>query len=118
MREIMEIKTYKQHYDECLEAYDGPEGVNLYNITIKNNCVKIDLDLLKEVTDSVKDHLERNHDTCESKWATYINDFSSIKGIEEFCSSIVDQLEKKLMDNFDEKSYTDLIELKKQINKE
>ncbi len=33
-------------------------------------------------------------------------------------SKKIDQLEKKLMDNFDEKSYTDLIELKKQINKE
>ena len=33
-------------------------------------------------------------------------------------SKKIDQLEKKLIDNFDEKSYTDLIELKKQINKE
>ena len=30
----------------------------------------------------------------------------------------IDELEQKLMDNFDEKSYSDLIELKKQINKE
>ena len=96
----MEIKTYEQHYDECLEVYGGTEGVNLYNIAIKNNCVEIDLDLLKEVTDSVKDHLERNHDTCESKWATYINNFSSIKGIEEFCLSKVDQLEKKYFNSY------------------
>ena len=33
-------------------------------------------------------------------------------------SKKIDQLEEKLMDNFDEKSYSDLIELKKQINKE
>ncbi len=33
-------------------------------------------------------------------------------------SKKIDNLEKKLMDNFDEKSYSDLIELKKQINKE
>ena len=33
-------------------------------------------------------------------------------------SKKIDKLEKKLMDNFDEKSYSDLIELKKQINKE
>ena len=33
-------------------------------------------------------------------------------------SKKIDKLEEKLMDNFDEKSYSDLIELKKQINKE
>ena len=33
-------------------------------------------------------------------------------------SKRIDALEEKLMDNFDEKSYSDLIELKKQINKE
>ena len=33
-------------------------------------------------------------------------------------SKKIDNLERKLMDNFDEKSYSDLIELKKQINKE
>jgi len=33
-------------------------------------------------------------------------------------SKRIDELEEKLMDNFDEKSYSDLIELKKQINKE
>ena len=33
-------------------------------------------------------------------------------------SKKIDKLEQKLMDKFDEKSYTDLIELKKQINKE
>ena len=33
-------------------------------------------------------------------------------------SKRIDELEQKLMDNFDEKSYSDLIELKKQINKE
>tara|TARA_B100000029_G_scaffold511656_1_gene606276 strand:- start:2213 stop:3982 length:1770 start_codon:yes stop_codon:yes gene_type:complete len=33
-------------------------------------------------------------------------------------SKKIDKLEQKLIDNFDEKSYSDLIELKKQINKE
>ena len=33
-------------------------------------------------------------------------------------SKKIDKLEEKLMDNFDEKSYSDLIQLKKQINKE
>tara|TARA_A100001011_G_scaffold383683_1_gene455228 strand:- start:1806 stop:3572 length:1767 start_codon:yes stop_codon:yes gene_type:complete len=33
-------------------------------------------------------------------------------------SKKIDKLEEKLMDNFDEKSYSDLMELKKQINKE
>ena len=33
-------------------------------------------------------------------------------------SKRIDELEQKLMDNFDEKSYSDLMELKKQINKE
>ena len=33
-------------------------------------------------------------------------------------SKKIDELEQKLMNNFDEKSYSDLIELKKQINKE
>ena len=33
-------------------------------------------------------------------------------------SKKIDKLEKNLMDNFDEKSYSDLMELKKQINKE
>ena len=33
-------------------------------------------------------------------------------------SKKIDELEEKLMDNFDEKSYSDLIELKKRINKE
>jgi len=33
-------------------------------------------------------------------------------------SKRIDELEEKLMDNFDEKSYSDLIELKKRINKE
>mgnify|MGYP001344162828 FL=1 len=33
-------------------------------------------------------------------------------------SKKIDKLEEKLMDKFDEKSYSDLIELKKQINKE
>ena len=33
-------------------------------------------------------------------------------------SKRIDELEEKLMDNFDEQSYSDLIELKKRINKE
>ena len=33
-------------------------------------------------------------------------------------SKRIDELEEKLMDNFDEKSFSDLIELKSQINKE
>ena len=33
-------------------------------------------------------------------------------------SKKIESFEKKLIENFDEKSYSDLIELKKQINKE
>jgi hypothetical protein len=100
MREIMEIKTYKQHYFECLEKYNSGNNHNLYDISIQNNCVNLDDSLLKLISRDVNKHLELDHDTVDSKWATYINDFNKIEGLNSFCYSIIDQLEQKYFNSY------------------
>tara|TARA_A100001391_G_scaffold188538_1_gene159189 strand:- start:75 stop:866 length:792 start_codon:yes stop_codon:yes gene_type:complete len=96
----MEIKTYKQHYLKCLENYNSNTKHNLYDVSIQNNCVDIDKSLLNIIAKDVKQHLNLDHDTIDSKWATYVNDFNNISGLDNFCSNVIEQLEQKYFNSY------------------
>ena len=96
----MEIKTYKQHYTKCLDVYKSSSNHNLYDVSIKNNCVDIDNLLLNTISQNVQSHLISDHDTIDSKWATYVNDLNNIEGLNSFCHNIVNQLEQKFFNSY------------------
>lgn len=88
------MKYYSEHYAACLKSYDGKSNHSLYDVSLKENFVDIDESIVNRVRKSMKNHLEQNHDICHSKWATYLNDFQSIDGLEELCSTVVASLER------------------------
>jgi len=109
------MKTYKQHYQECRDIYNGTMVFSIYDIALKINCVEVDLNLLSGITKAIKEHLKTNHDTSESKWGKYVNDFNSIPMLNEFCLKIVEQLESKYFNSFVKIENLHILENKKQV---
>ena len=83
-----------------MKNYNSPEPSTISSVTLEKNCIAIDETLLKTVSSSVKKSFLRKHDTSESLWATYVNDFSVIDNLETLCRSVIDQLEQKYFKSF------------------
>ena len=94
------MRTYKEHYKLCRELYRGSPDKNLYNVSLEENCVKLDHGDLNKITDEIKTHFHENHDISYSRWAKYVNDFAAISNLNIFCRNVVDQLESQFFDSF------------------
>lgn len=94
------MKTYKEHYKKCLEVYNGDSNKNIYNVSLEKNCIELDENLLHSIYIDVQNHLKRNHDIVQTKWATYVNDFNTISGLEKLCHDVVSNLEEKYFNSF------------------
>ena len=94
------MKTYKEHYKECQKKYKSNSDHNIYSVTLQKNCIEVDKNMLSAIHHDVRNHLLKNHDTTQTKWGTYVNDFSSISGLEEVCCNVVSNLEKKYFNSF------------------
>lgn len=94
------MRTYKEHYRKCIQNYGGDLNKNLYNVTLEKNCIKIEKDLLNAISVDVANHLKNKHDITDTKWATYVNDFNSISGLEQLCSTVINNLEENYFNSY------------------
>ena len=109
------MKTYKDHYKECRDIYNSANGVNLYNVAIEKNCIKFDDTLLDSLAEKIKAHLERNHDTTDSKWCRYVNDFSTLPELNVICSDVVNLLEEKYFGSYVKIEFLHVLENKTNV---
>ncbi len=109
------MNTYEEHYNRCVKEYNSSEDSELFKIGILKNCLPVDRQVLSTVSQSVKKSLAKQHEISESKWGTFINDFSAIDGLELFCRSFVDQLEEKYFKSYVKIENLHILENKKDV---
>mgnify|MGYP003133422488 CR=1 FL=1 len=93
------MKTYREHYNKCREAY-GISTVSVYDLSIAFNFLQFDVDNFNIMSKRIKECFESGLGCHEDKWAIRLNDWEHILEIENFCQEVMPQIEQSIFGSY------------------
>ena len=87
------MKTYKEHYEECKKAY-GDSPVSVYDLTLKSNFLKFDMDNFYEMSRQINKCFTTEQGCHQDNWSIRLNEWQHIEQVENFCQDVMPQIEE------------------------
>ena len=95
MREAMEIKTYKQHYQKAKLT-----EISLYDYTFEMNPFEINLTNLESLSNQYKKMFDNKVDCIEDTWSLKLNGIRHIPQLERLCKQLAMQVEERFFGSY------------------